>query len=447
MGTWSCMTAKNVFDIAVIGGGSASEALLRSLEGSGMSVVMFEPKLVGGECPFVACMPSKSMLHDAGQNRTWAQGVARRAEVVSGLDDAEHRREARELGATIVSSSATIVDELTVSAAGVHYSVDHIVIATGAVAVMPEIDGLDKLGDRLWASEDALTAIDRPDRLVIVGGGVIGSEIAQIFSQLGSNVTVVDPSERPADDLHPRVGELIAESLIASGVDLRYRTEPSSIEVSGVDGPATVVLNDGSRLAADKVLVAVGRRPNTLHLGLAELGLDPDNLDVADSGRVTGPGSIWIMGDAAGQEQYTHIANRHAAVIANRIAGNASRAFGESVVPACIFITPPVIVIGPTWSDLEGDDDVVWATVDLDVPRMLTDELPDGFLAVAARQSTNTVVAAHGIGPRFDELCHALVIAIDGAVPIETLERTIQPFPTVGEILGTAFARLADQLQ
>ena len=116
------------------------------------------------------------------------------------------------------------------------------------------------------------------------------------------------------------------------------------------------------------------------------------------------------------------------------------------VVPACIFLDPPVMVVGPSWADLADDDDVAWAEIDLDTPRNSTDEHGDGFLAVAARRSTGCVVAANGIGAQFDELAHALVIAIDGGVPVSRLTQSMQPFPTVGEVLGQAFSTLADQL-
>jgi pyruvate/2-oxoglutarate dehydrogenase complex dihydrolipoamide dehydrogenase (E3) component len=437
---------RTAFDVGVIGGGSASEALLRNLAGSGLSVVMFEPKRVGGECPFVACMPSKSMLHDAHRAHAWDIAVQHRIAVVDGLDDSGHRRDAEALGATIVSAAATIIDDRTVRANGVDYEVDHIVVATGASTVLPDIDGANRLGALMWTSEDALTATRRPERLVVVGGGVVGTEISQIYAGLGSTVTVIDPSERPAQELHEQVSRLIIESLERCGVDVHYGTEVSSIDIDNAAEVATVITADGSRFDADKVLFAVGRRPNRGDLGLASLGLDPDDLDIDDGGRVVGPESLWIIGDAAGREQYTHVANQHAEVVANRIAGDGSRSFGDSVVPACIFISPPVIVIGPTWVELREDDDVVWATVDLDVPRVATDDLEAGFLAVAARRSTGTVVAAHGIGARFDELSHAIVIAIDGCVPVSTLARTIQPFPTVGAVLGVAFADLAGQL-
>ncbi len=432
------------FDVGIVGAGSAGEELLRRLDGSSTSVVMFEPVRVGGECPFVACMPSKAMLHDAKLGREWGDAVARRDEIVNHLDDSGHREDARDLGATIVSETARIVDDHVIEAGDTKYRVGHIVIATGATEVVPDIDGLDTLGDRLWSSEDALTATERPDRLVIVGGGVIGSEIAQIYSGLGSQVTTIDTADRPAPDLDPAIGDGISKSMERAGVTCLHAVRPTACRL--IDDEIHVEIEGAETVVGDIVLVAVGRRPDTSDLGLDALGLDPENLDVDDSGRVAGVDSLWIMGDAAGREQYTHVANRHAAVIASAISGDADRSFGDSVIPACIFIDPPVFVVGATQHDLAERDDIVWTTTDAGVPRLSTDELPDGVVALAADRSTRRLVAAHGIGPRFDELVHALVIAIDGGVPIDVLARTIQPFPTVGEILGVAFADMKSAL-
>lgn len=436
------------FDVAVIGGGSAAEALLRELLGSDLSVVIFEPRLLGGECPFYACMPSKGLLHDVRAGRSWDEAIERRDEIVDHWDDTEHREDARKLGATIVSSEARITGPNTITADGSDYTTDSIVIAIGAEAKIPDIDGIDTLGDRMWTSEDAMSAHDRPDRLAIIGGGVVGSEVAQMYSGLGSEVTMIGRSPRPADDLHPEVGRLIVESHDRAGITTIYGTEASGC--CRTDDVVRLHFGDDRSIDADIVLVAVGRRPDLSGLGLDSLGLNHDDLTIDDSGRILGTesdnGSLWVMGDAAGRQQYTHIANHHAAVVANHLAGDGSRSFGEAVAPACIFIDPPVFVIGDSYEHLADEPDIVWSETSVRVPRFLTDELHDGFIALAARRSTGTIIAAHGIGPNFDELTHALVIAIDGQVPIQVLQRTIQPFPTIGEILDVAFDDLAAAL-
>jgi pyruvate/2-oxoglutarate dehydrogenase complex dihydrolipoamide dehydrogenase (E3) component len=437
------------FDVGILGGGSAAEALLRELAPHNFSVVVFEPDLMGGECPFVACMPSKSMLHDAGSGSKWADTVVRRDDVVNHLDDSGHRKDARDLGATIVSEYARIAGAHSVVAGKERFRCEHIVVATGATPFVPDIDGLDTIGDRQWSSADALIASDQPDRMLIVGGGVIACELAQIYAQFGTHVTVVDPADRPFPDLHERVGELAAETLSAIGVDLRYGCTVTATSMVGSNVEVTITGADGDNesLRADVVVIAAGRRPSTKNVGLETLGLDPTDLDVDHFGRVAGAESLWAIGDVAGGPQYTHIANRHAQVVGQQLLGAPEMTFDGAVVPSCVFLDPPIITVGPSPDDLSGDDDVVWAHVDVEgFPRQITDDLPAGFLALAGRRSTRTLIAAHGIGPRFDEIIHALTIAIDGEVDLDTLARTIQPFPTVGEVLGVAFTELLEQV-
>lgn len=432
--------------VAVIGGGSAAEALVRGLDDSDHDVVVFEPEYVGGECPFLACMPSKSMLHDRTTARDWAGAVRRRDEITNHLDDSGHAEQLAELGATLVRARARIVGVGLVEAAGVRYQVDHIVIATGAVPNCPDITGLDADHDRVWTSRDALTVTEQPESVVVIGGGVIGSELAFMFAGFGTAATTLDMSERPADDLHPQTSTIIKSVLTGAGVEVVNGIEIDRVELT--DSNATVHLADGSSHTAERVLVAVGRSPMLSSVGLESLGIDPDDVEIDDAGRLQGAGvgSVWLAGDVAGREQYTHVANHHAAVIADHLAGPGERTYDEVVVPACIFLDPPGIVVGPTWANLHDDDDVIWAEIELDTPRSLTDEHGAGFLALAARRSTGCLVAANGIGARFDEIIHAIVIAIDGEVPVRRLARTIQPFPTVGEVLTQAFESLVDQL-
>lgn len=430
------------FDVAIIGAGSAAGALVGHLAGHGLDIVVFEPDLVGGECPFLACMPSKSMLHDVGSGRTWDEAVRRRDEIVSHLDDRGHADGLRDHGVTLVRERAEIAGPGVVRAGGAEYAANDIVIATGARAVAPDIDGLDLTHERVWTSRDALTATDLPASIVTIGGGVIGSELAYVFAGFGSTVTTLDESERPIESFHPEVSRLIGEHLGRVGVDVVNGISVERVTLS--DTEAAVHLADGTVHRAERLVVATGRRPRLSGLGLDTIGVtDVERIEVDDRGALVGSEHIWVAGDAAGREQYTHVANAHGAVIADQLVGPGARRYGDSVIPSCVFIDPPVLTVGPPWTELDGDDDVIRAEVEVDTARNSTDELATGFLAVAARRSTGCLVAANGIGARFDELSHAIVIAIDGNVPVDLLRRTIQPFPTVGEVLGDAFDRLS----
>lgn len=332
-----------------------------------------------------------------------------------------------------------------VRAGGTEYAASDVVIATGARPVIAGIDGLDPDHDRVWTSDDALTTHDRPGSVVLIGGGAVGSELAYMFAGYGCDVTTLDENDRPVERFHPEVGRLLGERLRRIGVETLNGIEVERVVLSGAD--VAVHLADGTVHRAERLLVAAGRRPDLRGLGLETVGIDDvDAIDVDDRGALVGTDGVWVAGDAAGREQYTHVANTHGAVIADQIAGSGRRRYGDGVVPGCIFVEPPVITVGPDWADLCDDDDVVWAELGTDPPRNSTDELAPGFLALAARRSTGRLVAANGIGARFDELAHAVVIAIDGSVPVGRLVRTIQPFPTVGGVLTDAFDRLAAEL-
>ena len=439
------METDDRFDIAVIGAGSAATSFITAMEGSGQTIVVFEPDLVGGECPFRACIPSKSMLHDSLTGRSWRDAVARRDDLVDHLDDSSHVEPLVDAGATVVRERARLDGPGRVVAGHTRYEVDHVVVANGAVTVMPDIDGLDADHDRVWTHRDVLTSSEQPDSVVVLGGGVIGSELALMYAGFGTDATTIDEVDRPVDDLHPRVGEIMADVLTDAGVELVNGAAVVRVEAN--DDAVTVHTDDDRTFRADRLLVAVGRRPDLDDLGLESVGLDPADVDVDDTGRVTGAAdgaSIWMAGDAAGRKQYTHLANHHGTVLADQLAGDGERRYGDVVVPACIFIDPPVFVIGDSYVD--ADERLVWATAELETARHSTDERRAGFMAVAVDPETRCIAHAHGIGPGVDELTHALVIAIDGAVPIETLRRTIQPFPTLGGALAGVYDAVVDAL-
>ncbi len=439
---------QNSYDVGVIGAGSATETFVEELRGSGCSVVVFEGNRVGGECPFVACIPSKSLLHDAATTGDWATAVAHRDAAADHLDDTSHAADLTEAGAVLIRATARVLDPQTIEADGARFRVGNIVLATGSEAIVPDVPGLDTLGDGMWTTTEALTTRELPARLAILGGGVIGCELAFAFAGLGSTVTLVDEMPRAFPDVNSEIGELIDAGLRRSGVSVRRGTRV--VRCSETDGLVTLELEaddrpDADQVVVDRVLVAVGRRARLSDLGLESLGVDPnDDLDIDEYGRVRCQGSVWAMGDVAGRGQYTHVANHQARVVANQLVGDGARRFDDVVLSSCVFTDPPLIQVGPTCRELDGDPDVVWASGRVsDLARAVTDELAEGYLAVAARRSTGSVIAAHGAGPGFEELVHALVIAVDGAVRLDRLAMSMHAFPTVGEILAPIFRSLA----
>jgi dihydrolipoamide dehydrogenase len=436
--------ATNAFDVGVIGGGSAAETLVAELHESGLTTVVFEAERVGGECPFVACMPSKAMLHDAAIGRSWTEAVQRRREVVDDLDDARHAAELTGHGAVLVRERATIDAPDEIVAGGRRYRVGHIVLATGSEPVVPAIDGIDAIGDRCWTSDDAMTSEIRPTRLTILGGGVIGCELATVYARFGTEVHLLDADPDAFGDLPPEIGAIVDDSLRTSGVRVRRGVDVTGVEPRG--GGIRVHLGDGACVGTDRLLVATGTRPRLRGIGLECLGVDTDTpLSVGDNGRVAAQGSVWAIGDVAGRGEYTHLAQHQARVVADALTGSGSRRFDDVVTPACVFTDPPIVTIGRTPADL--GDAVRWVSGHLsEVPRATTDEFGDGILVIAVDPTTRAVVAAHGVGAHFDVLAAALVTAIDGAIPVDELARSMWPFPTLGELLGLVYSRASESL-
>jgi dihydrolipoamide dehydrogenase len=433
-------------DVAVIGAGSGGGTLAGLLAEAGARVALIESGRFGGECPFTACMPSKTMLHDAAAGVRWSDAVRHRDEVVDQLDDTRHARSLEARGVGLLRGAARFVDAGTLDVDGHTVAATHIVIATGAEDVAPDIDGLADLGELCWTSADALTAEERPARLTIIGGGIVGCELAHLFAGFGAEVHLLDHESAAFPELLPQVGEMVDDHLRAAGVRVCRGVELRRVEQRG--GNVMVSLDNEASLATDRIVVATGSRPRLDGLDLERIGLDPARqLPVGDDGRVDCAGSVWAVGDVVGRGQYTHLANHQARVVADHLIGTGTRRFDDVVLPACVFTDPPIMIVGPTVRDLEDDDDVVWVSAELStIARWSTDNPATGMMAMAVRRSDRRVVAAHGVGTRFDELAAAIVTAIDGAVPVDRLAMSMLPFPTVSELLGVLYSRALAEL-
>ncbi|MAT06608.1 MAG: hypothetical protein CL424_16335 [Acidimicrobiaceae bacterium] len=438
-------------DIVVIGAGSATTSLVNALDGT-PSVVVFEPSLVGGDCPYDACIPSKALLHDGALGRAWSTASSRRRALIDHRDDTRHAESLLDAGdvelvrerAAFAGPGRVVSESLTVEA-------DHIVVATGATAVVPDLDGLDDLADpvwtdRVWTSADALRAAEAPERLLIAGGGVVGCEFARLFASFGTEVVLLEPNEHLVETSHPDVIAAVEQTVRDTGTDLELGTRPVAVSPHGTG--VALSTDDRREFRADRLLLAVGRRPQLDDLHLEHVGLDPESpLPVDDSGRVRCEGSVWAIGDVVGRSQYTHAANHHGRVVADHLTGSGTRRFDDVVDAACMFTLPPMMTVGPSHAETVDDGDVVWVAVGVadSSARAATDE-QDGALALAASRSTGRLVAAHGIGPSFDELVHAIIVAIDGEVPVARLVRSMYPFPTMGDVFASALSKLLSEL-
>ncbi|PUB28971.1 dihydrolipoamide dehydrogenase [Promicromonospora sp. AC04] len=473
---------ENTFDVVVIGAGPVGENVADRIVQGGLTVAIVESELVGGECSYWACMPTKALLRDAAALRAVRSLPGARAAVTGELDAAAvlHRRDAfasnwddggqvawlQGAGISLVRGVGRISAARTVEVTGADGDVTvlearhAVVIATGSSAVLPPIPGLADAAP--WTSREAAAAKAVPGRLAIIGGGVVGTEMATAFSALGAQVTMI-----ARDGLLPTVesfaSDLVAETLKAQGVALHLLTEPESVRRDET-GTVHVALADGTTLDADEVLVATGRKPNTGDLGLEHVGLTPGAwLHVDDSLRVdqllqvvnsdgtpVDDGWLYAAGDVNHRALLTHQGKYQARAVGDTIVARATGApvdlapwgrhsatADERAVPQVIFTDPEIAAVGHTAASAEAAGLRIRA-VEYDVGSVAGASLhADGYAGRACMivdEDRKVLVGFTVVGPDVAELLHAATIAITAEVPIDRLWHAVPAYPTVSEI-------------
>lgn len=434
--------------VAIIGLGSAGEAAARQLARSGTAVVGFESNRVGGECPFTACMPSKSMLHDAHRfhpdagpgegdlDAAWRAAVDRRAAIVDHLDDSDHAKGLESEGVEIVRARARLAEPKVVEADGTLWEVDHVILATGSAPIVPDIDGVDR--SRIWTADDALTSDRRPRSIMILGAGPIGCELGDLYRAFGARVIVVDHDDALLEDHDSEVGRVYEDQLRDKGIEFQLGTEVSSVEHRH-DGTG-VTLENGSSVTVDQLLIAVGQSPRVDGLGLEELGLDPESgFDLDETFRVDGHRWLSVLGDVNGRSPWTHGANRHAAIAVDRINGT-HRDRTDAPMPRCVFSEPAAAHVGETVAEIEarGSEAIRGTARFSDVARFATDELDDGLVVLTVDGDDGTIVGFSGVGPRVDDLVSTATALVHSRVHIDTARTQVFPFPTISQVLEQA---------
>lgn len=435
----------NSYDVGVIGTGSGGERLAMLL-GGGMNqapvkrVVAFESGLVGGECPYYACIPSKQLLFEANRiPNSWDEAMKRKGEVTNHRNDEGHACDLEAAGVTLIRANAIIAGPGRVQAGNETFEVEHIVIATGAAHRPLNVEG----GEGLWTSADAMASDELPDSLVIVGGGAIGCELSEVYANFGTAVIVVESGETLIASVEPEVSAAMLDHLRSRGVTVRLGVEVE--RVGGTKGAYEVVLKDGTVLSSTHVLVAAGKTARVSGLGLESVGIDPDVFAIDERGGVVGAKNLWAVGDVTGIAPYTHGANSQALTVAENIVGGTREVRGP-VIPRCVYTHPPLVAVGRSSAEFDDADIVVARKTFDDIARPTTDSLGAGLLTAIADRKTGAILGASGFGHSMDEVIGQLAVAMETQWPVQRLRLLVQPFPTISEIVGAAYEELTKML-
>ena len=448
----------------VIGGGSAGENIAGRCRGCGASIAVVESDLVGGECSYWACMPSKAMLRPgdvlaaarrvpgvadaiAGPVDT-AAALARRDELAGHWHDDGQVEWLEGAGGVLIRGHGRVVGERRVDVAvGDGASVREleaskaVVLATGSIPAMPPIDGLREM--RVWDSRAATSAPRAPERLLVLGGGPVGVELAQAWKRLGTReVTLVDDGPRLVPAFEPFASEQLLDAFTSEGIAVVLGATASRVVRDGDDGPVTLTLDDGRTFTGDELLVATGRDPNTTDVGLDAVGLAPGKpVDVDDQLRATGVDGGWFyaIGDCNGRSLLTHMGKYQARIAADAILHDASiTAWADDrAVPAVVFTDPQLATVGLTEASAR-DQGIAVRVVDHATGEIagaaLLGEGITGTCRLVIDAERGVIVGATFTGPGVGELLHAATIAVVGEVPLDTLWHAVPAFPTVSEV-------------